>query len=270
MKTVSQAIRAASRAPKLPSTHSHWLSKVTPGKNSKTPRSTSCWRHNATTTAATGYTNAYDWLAKAMGESPGSMGTWAVQSGGTLTSTGITGLTSVPTSGLAGSFVVVLGDTNHNMAYGTILSSTATSVVVDQWVDATSTTGAAINPLPTGTLYMMILPGSVPACYMGVSGTNYVPSTSDQYLNTELVAGTGFSRAAGTYAHSTTTSTYTLVHLWTSLNTYTIYAEAQFNSPNVTNTQNAVWGCMPFTSAEPSPPTLVAGDTLQNTVTITM
>jgi len=269
MKTVSQAIRAASRSLQMPQTHSHWLTKVSPGKNSSTKKSSSHWRHNLTTTTASGYTNAYDWLAKLMGQGPSFAGGWARQSPTAASSTGVTGCpTTLPTAGqaLAGSIVVAWGTSNTTLVYGVIASNTSSAIVIDQWYDATSTSGAAGSTPTGGTFYIMILPGQTTASWMAVTANVFAPTTADTTLVGELTSSTGFARAVGTFSHSALASTYTLVHLWTATGAgATINNEAQFGAATPT-----AGGVMPFESAEPSPPTLVSGDTLQNTVTITI
>lgn len=267
MRTLAQAIRSASRSshPQHEGAHSHWQTTVTPkkGRRRKGP-----WRHNLTTTTATGYTNANDWLAKAMGQGP-SMAFATIT--GNLT--GVTGTTatnsgaSFPTAGqgLAGSIVVVSRNSSGTgtTVYGVIVSNTSTVLTVDQWYDATSTSGAA-GTTPNTTGAYIILPGQNPAAWMAVTSDATSPTTADTTLTSEL-ASNGFTRAVGTWAHTANTSTYTLAHLWTATGTQTINKEAQFGACNTT-----AGGVMPFESAEPSPPTLVSGDTLQNTVTITV
>jgi hypothetical protein len=275
VKTVAQAAREASRSANPVIHKSAWLSKISFGKNSKRKGSSSSgWHKNLTTTTAAGYTNAYDWLAKAMGQGPSFAGSWARQSPTGASATGVTGCpTTLPTAGqgLAGSIVVLFGSTNASLVYGVIMSNTGSAIVVDQWYDATSTSGAS-GTLPTGgTFYIIILPGQNPAAWMAVTSSSGPPTTADTYLAGELAGATGFSRAVGTYSHSAGTSTYSLVHLWTAGATETINMEAQFGAANGPNTTpGAALGVMPFESAEPNPPTLVSGDTLQNTCTITI
>ena len=269
-RSVAQASREASRSSDTDKhVHSHWLSKISRGKNSKkTGLKDSGWRHNLTTTTASGYTNAYDWLAKAMGQGPSFAGSWARQSPTGATATGLSGMSGLPTAlqGLAGSIVVVWGTTNTTLVYGVISSNAATTITVDQWYDATSTSGAAGSTPTGGTFYAMILPGQNPASWMAVTADAGAPTTADTTLASELTSSTGFARAVGTYAHSAGTANYTLIHLWTASGAgATINKEAQFGAATTTG-----GGVMPFESAEPSPPTLVSGDTLQNTVTVTI
>jgi hypothetical protein len=223
------------------------------------------WRHNLTTTTATGFTNANDWMAKAMGQGPSFTFATAV---GAATATGATSLTNsgaaFPTAGqaLAGQMVVAWVSTTV-MVWGMIQSNTATVLTVDQWYNGASATAAA-GTTPPSTAPYIILPGQAPAPWLAVTQNATAPTTADTTLTSEL-ATADWVRAVGTYAHTAAATTYTLVHLWTSTSTVTINKEAVFGGANVTG-----GGVMPFESAEPSPPTLVSGDTLQNTITITV
>ena len=262
-RTVSQAARDASRKPLESHFYACFKTDILAGRTKRSRKG--IFRHNLTTTTASGYTNAYDWLAKAMGQGPSftfatAVGAATGSTATTLTNTGA----AFPTSGqgLAGSIVVAWISTTV-MVYMVITSNSATVLTGDQWYNGTSTTGAA-GTTPAATAPYIIIPGQNPAAWMAVSSTVFTPTTADTTLSGELTAN-GFSRAVGTYAHTAAASTYTLVHLWTATGTQTINNEAQFGAATTT-----AGGVMPFESAEPSPPTLVSGDTLQNTVTITI
>jgi hypothetical protein len=265
MRTVAQAARAASRRPIAPTVYSHWLTEVLPRKGRKRA---GAWRHNLTTDTASGYTNRRDWQAKAMGNGP-SAAFATIQ--GFATATTATSLTNsgaaFPTAGqaLAGQIVVACPNNagTGSKVYGVIVSNTATALTVDQWYDPTSTSGAA-GTTPNATCSYVIVPGQNPAPWLAVTQNATAPSASDTTLTAELTTS-DWLRAVGTYAHTAAATTYTLVHLWTSTSTVTINKEAQFGAANTTG-----GGVMPFESAEPSPPTLVSGDTLQNTITITI
>lgn len=265
MRTLDQAIAAASRKAVQLAAFSVVCASY-PGASGQDIRTEAV--HNLTTTTASGYTNALDWLAKAMGQGP-SFAFASAQ--GNATATTATSLTNsgatFPTAGqgLAGGIVVACPNASGtgSKVYGVIVSNTATALTVDQWYDPTSTTGAA-GTTPNATASYVILPGQNPAAWMAVTANSFSPATSDTTLAGELTTN-GFARAVGTYAHTAAATTYTLVHLWTATGTETIENEAQFGACNTT-----AGGVMPFESAEPSPPTLVSGDTLQNTVTITI
>ncbi len=218
------------------------------------------WRPNLVTNAGN------DWLSYAMGMGPSSA---FASAQGAATATGATSLTNsgatFPTSGngLAGQIVVAGPNSSGtgSKVYGIIKSNTSTVLTVDQWYDPTSTSGAA-GTTPNATASYVILPGNASASWMAITSDSAAPAAGDTTLASEL-ATNGFSRAVGTWAHTNGTTTYTLTHTWTcSGGSTTINKEAQF--------QGASGTFMPFESAEPSPPTLVSGDTLQNTITITV
>lgn len=256
MRTVEQASREASQRGTLPpAVFSHFLSDVT----TKDGRKRSAWRHNLTTDTASGYTNRRDWQSKAMGMGPSFAFATAT---GTSTAVGATSMTNsgaaFPTAGqgLAGQIVV------SGARYGVIVSNTATVLTIDQWYDPASTSGAAGSNPATGTY--VILPGQNPAVWLAVTQNAAAPAATDTVLNSELTTA-DWARAVGTYAHTAAATTYTLTKLFTSTTTVTINKEAVFGAANPT-----AGGVMPFTSAEPNPPTLVSGDTLNQIVTVTV
>jgi hypothetical protein len=257
--SVREAIRqATARAKRVgpPAAHSHWLAEVIPLKGRKRK---SVWAHNLATDSATGYTNRRTWQARAMGLGPSFAFATAT---GTSTAVGATSLTnsgaSFPTAGtgLAGQ-VVVTGN-----RYGVIVSNTATVLTIDQWYDPTSASGAAGSTPATGVY--VILPGQAPAAWLGVTQDAVAPAATDTALTAELTTS-GFSRSVGTFAHTAGTSSYTLTRLFTATGTATINKSGIFGAANPT-----AGGVMPFVSAVPSPPTLISGDTLNLTATVTI
>lgn len=262
MKTVAQAAREESKKQLPPDVYSHFKVDISPAKGR---RRKGTWRHNLTTDTATGYTNRRDWQAKAMGQGPSFAFASATAAATGVTATSLTNSgATFPTAGqgLAGSIVVAWVSTTV-MVYGVIVSNTGTALTIDQWYNATSTSGAA-GTTPGTTVPYIIIPGQNPAAWMAVTTNAVAPTSADTVLTSEIVVA-DLARAVGTYAHTAAATTYTLVHLWTAANTYTVNKEAIFGAANTT-----AGGVMPFESAEPSPPTLVAGDTLTQTVTITI
>lgn len=264
MRTVDQAICEASCDPILPQRYSTWKTDWwTGGEHRCTGH-----KHNLFTTTASGYTNGNDWLSKAMGQGPSFAFASAT---GNATATTATSLTNsgatFPTAGqgLAGSIVVASRNSSGIGAtvYGVVVSNSGTALTVDQWYDPTSTTGAA-GSTPNATAAYVILPGQNPAAWMAVTSDSASPTTADTTLASEATTN-GFARAVGTYAHTAAASTYTLVHLWTATGSLTVNKEAQFGACNTTG-----GGVMPFESAEPTPPSLISGDTLTNTITVTV
>lgn len=267
MQTVQQAIKAAARRNDRQAEaglFSHFLTEISPKKGRRTR---SVWRHNLTTDAASGYTNRRDWQSKALGMGPSAAFATAQGFATAVSGTSLTAATGFPTSGqgLAGC-IVVAGPNNAgtgSRVYGVIVSNTATVLTIDQWYDPTSTSGAQ-GTAPNGTCSYVVLPGQNPASWLAVTQNSASPVNTDTTLNAELTTS-DWLRAVGTYAHTAASTTYTLTHLWTSTSTVTINKEAVFGACNTTG-----GGVMPFESAEPSPPTLVSGDTLTQTITITI
>lgn len=273
MRTVAQAAREASRKVLAPTQYSHWMGEITrtrPNKRGvkRTVRTREYWRKNLTTDTASGYTNRRDWQSKAMGQGPSftfatAQGTATASSATSLTNSGA----SFPTAGqgLAGSIVVVSANTSGvgSTVYGVIVSNTATVLTVDQWYSGTSTSGAA-GTTPNATGQYIILPGQNPASWLAVTSNATAPAASDTTLTSEATSG-GFARAVGTYSHTAAATTYALAFTFTASSTLTVNKEAVFGACNTTG-----GGVMPFESAETSPPTLVSGDTLTQTVTITI
>lgn len=244
-------------------TFSHFLSEVH-GPDGKL-KHRSKWRHNLTTDTASGYTNRRDWQAKAMGGGPGNAPVATMT--GAATASSATSLTNAgaafPTSGqgLAGCLVAVGPNSagTGSTVYGVITSNTATVLTVDQWYSAGT---GALGTTPNSTGTYQILPGQNPAMWIALTADATAPSSADTTLASELAAN-GFSRAVGTYAHTAAASTYTLQKIFNcSGGSTTINKVAVLGA--------AVGGVMPFESAEPSPPTLISGDQLTQTVTVTI
>jgi hypothetical protein len=259
MRSIQQAARDAAHGPApLPHHFSTWRTTLSTAEGDfATPE-----RHNLVTNSGN------DWLARAMGM--GCSFTFATAAG-TATASSATTLTnsgaSFPTAGLglAGQIVFVGANSSGtgSTVYGRISSNSSTVLTVDEWYSPTSATGAA-GTTPNATGQYLIAPGQSPAEWMAVTASSFTPNATDTTLVGESTSG-GTARAVGTFAHTTGTTTYTLIHLWTSTATITINNEAQFTACNTTGA-----GTMVFESVEPSPPTLVSGDTLQNTVTCTV
>lgn len=112
--------------------------------------------------------------------------------------------------------------------------------------------GALAN---AGTLAMR------PADYLALTTNAAAPALGDTTLNSELSGG-GLGRTQAAYAHTASSTSYTLIYEWTSADgtARTINKMGVFNAASV--------GIMVFSSLVPSPPTLVAGDRLQITSTI--
>lgn len=142
--------------------------------------------------------------------------------------------------------------------YGVIIDNTATVITVDKWQDAATpgTTGTT----PDAACRFQVLPGAAPCIYLAVTETDVTQAAGDTTLSGELTTD-GFARSVyDTYSHSNGASSGFIQKTFTASGTRTIRSEAVFIAQN--------GGVMPFESDEPSPPTLVSGDTLQQKVTI--
>ncbi len=272
MRSLDQAIRSASRRRSSDESNVFSMWKTT-ASHADRPDDVSV-RHNLATTTAVGYTNINDWLAAAMGSGPAAAFATAQGNATSTSTTSLTAASGFPTSanGLAGQIVVAGPNASGagSKVYGVITSNSATVLTVDQWYDPTSTTGAA-GAQPNATCSYVVVPGQGPASWLAVTDSVFSPATSDQSLNTQgtELASAGFSRAVASWAHTHAASTYTLVHLWTASGTKTINNEGVSGAATILTTPN-FGGVFPFESAEPSPPTLVSGDTLTNTITVTI
>lgn len=266
--TVRQAANLRRNAKQEPTVFSHFHTEVRDSKGKvKFSHSRPGWRHNLTTDTAAGYTNRRDWQSKAMG---GGLPPVATMTG---SATSVTATTLVNTGaafptagqGLAGMIVVAgpraTSSAADAISFGVIVSNTATALTIDRWYSG-GTWGAGTTP--NGTCTYTVLPGQMPAMFLAVTENAVAPAATDTVLTAELAVD-GFTRALATWAHTAAATTYTLQLTFTATGTRTINKEAVFGAANVT-----AGGVMPFTSAEPNPPTLVSGDTLTQTITCTI
>ena len=101
------------------------------------------------------------------------------------------------------------------------------------------------------------------ANFIALTENATAPADSDTVLAGELTSG-GFTRAIAAYAHGAGTSTYTLTKTFTSSDATSRVLQkiAVFNALS--------GGTMVFETAIPSPPTLVSGDQVALTETVTI
>lgn len=207
-----------------------------------------------------------DWQACAMGDYQTIAGTATSTTATTIVdSTGLGAIgtfnsTTTP-GGIVGHLVVALVDVN-TIRYGVIVSTVNNTATIDKWYDPASPGGAA-GSTPSGTSKYAVLPGGAPHWFLALTADATAPAAGDTTLTSELTTN-GFIRALATSrAHSAGVNTYTVVKTFTcSGGSTTINKEAVFNA--------VLGGYMPFESAEPSPPTLVSGDTIAQTITVTI
>jgi hypothetical protein len=206
-----------------------------------------------------------DWQAAAMEghANKGESGIATASSATTLTKSGASFPTTGSPAGYAGHVVYCGPNASGTGAtvYGVIISNTATVLTVDRWVDAGSP--FATGTTPNATCNFQIGPGMAPAWFLALSSTVQSGTATDTTLPGELTTN-GFIRVNyATLTHTTASSSYSLANTFTATGSSTINSEAVFNASSTT-----AGGIMPFENAMPSPPAMVSGDTVAETVTV--
>lgn len=213
------------------------------------------FRHNLRTTAG------LDWEAAHMGggaaQTAASTGT--ATTAPTATTATLDGAAAPGSTTAWNGRIITMGG-----AWGVILSNTNVAspvVTIDMWHDPTNPGGAAATTPAAGR--WIILPAQAPLMYLALTADSVAPAAGDTTLASELTTN-GFARAFGTYSHTGGASSFALAKTFScSGGSTTINKEAVFIAQN-----GAAGGdVMAFESAEPSPPTLIAGDSLAQTVT---
>ena len=185
-----------------------------------------------------------DWQAGAMGDQTGTNGTATGSSSTTLTNTG-----AAWTTDQWKGHILVVQDSIINWAV--ILSNTATVLTIDVWAQAT----------PTATSKYQVLAGGIAHRFIALSTDGTSPAVGDTTLAGEISTG-GLAHAAPTsFTHTTATSSYSVSKTYSPSATFTVNKVALFIAAN--------GGRMPFESLEPNAPTVINGDTLSQTSTIT-
>lgn len=223
--------------------------------------------------------SGFDYQARVMGgdSNVGVTGTATATTATSLTNTGATFPTvgTGPNQGYTGHIV------QAGTVYGVIISNTATVLTIDHW--HTVATPDTVAATPAATVYV-ILPGQAPAWYIGLSTNATAPAVTHTFLDngaaaiSELWATSGgLDRAQATYAHTAATGgagTYTLTKIYTANAndgaSNTIQKVGVFCHNVVAAPTTTTSGTMLFSTAVTSPPTLVSGDQLTITETITL
>lgn len=181
--------------------------------------------------------------------------------------------------------IVVMG----NNRYGVVLSNTGTVLTIDMWHSAdaplTAVTGGTFAGETAGSTpgsgTYIILPGSAPAWYIGISTNATAPAAGHTFLDngsgaiSELWAASGgLNRSRATWAHTTSASTYTLTFTYTMVSadgsSQTLQKIGVFQAQVTAAPSASTSGPMLFSTALPSPPTLVPGDSVAITETVTI
>lgn len=100
-----------------------------------------------------------------------------------------------------------------------------------------------------------------PANYIGLTANSTAPAAGDTTLTGEVGSGT-LARAQAAYAHTNGQSTYTLTKTFTSDQTITVAKIGVFNASSA--------GTMMFTTLLNAVASMVSGDTLAVTETVTL
>lgn len=207
-------------------------------------------RHNLRTTIGG------DWQAALMGGGIANA-TYATGTAAAVTATTVT----LPTSGAPGGTAVWNGQIIVMGGVWAVINSNTNASPPVLTLDGWHTPGApgTIAGTPAAGVYV-IVQGQAPIQYLALTADAVAPAIGDTTLASELAAN-GFTRAFGTYSHTASTAAFALAKTFTCTGgSTTINKEAVF--------LGAAASTMPFESAEPSPPTLISGDTLAQTVTI--
>lgn len=150
-----------------------------------------------------------------------------------------------------------------DIIYGIIQSNTSSVLTIDRWYKPSSPGGAVANTLPASNAYFAIAPGGAPHWFIGLSTDGTAPAATDTILASEITTG-GLARALPTsFTHTASVASYSISKTFTASATFTVNKGAVFTS--VVKDK----GFMPFESAEPNPPTVISGDTLQQVITVT-
>src|SRR4029079_11693273 len=123
---------------------------------------------------------------------------------GTAPATSATSLTDSGASWGTTQFIgslVVANPASGGLVYANVLSHTGTVLTVDRWYDAT-TPGGAAGTTPGNNQYV-IIPGSAPAMFMGLTATATAVASGDTVLPSEITTGGGgLIRKIATLTHT--------------------------------------------------------------------
>jgi hypothetical protein len=176
--------------------------------------------HNLRTTVG------LDWEAQVLGGLlPGSVGSPATATSATsLTVTG----TPLVANALKG-MVIIADNGTSAPTWANIGSNTTSVITVDAWSNGT----------PGATAAFTILPGGMPARYVGITTDTGAPAAGDTTLASEETTN-GLTRALATYAHTGGVSSYTqaITFTYTGSTLKTIHKAGAFTAS--TNTAGGI------------------------------
>lgn len=151
--------------------------------------------------------------------------------------------------------------------YANIISNTTSVLTIDGWLKADDTAGTT----PASTNSFIIMPGGIGSVrYMALTTDSAAAAAADTVLATEIAAS-GASRALATYAHTQGAATFTLQKAYSITGSLTaIHKMGLFCSQTQGGTTAALGGPMVFETVLNADATVVNGDTLTVTDTVTL
>jgi hypothetical protein len=200
-----------------------------------------------------------DYVADALG---GHLGFGV--SGTIATASSATSLTATATPFVASAYIgqIVYAENSTNApVWGNIGANSTSVLTVDAWFYGDDSAGAT----PGSTANYGIMPGGAMARYMALTENASAASASNTTLTGEITTG-GCSRALATYAHTDSTSTYTLTKAFSVTATFpAIHRMGLFTASTLTAA-----GVMVFETVLNADANVVNGDTLTVTETVTL
>lgn len=198
-----------------------------------------------------------DLLAAGMG-APGYGVTGTVATNSSSTSLTATG-TPFSSDGYKG-WIVVAEESTNAPVWANIGSNTTSVLTVDAWKTGDDTAGTT----PGTTANYLILPNAR-ARYIALTENASAANAANTTLTGEITTG-GCARAAGTYAHTGGTSTYTLTKSFSVTSSFpAIHRAGMFTASTLTAA-----GVMLFETVLNADANVINGDTLQVTWTVTL
>ncbi|HSE44204.1 MAG TPA: hypothetical protein VLA89_02630 [Gemmatimonadales bacterium] len=193
-----------------------------------------------------------DWQADTMG---GKLGISKVASASSATSITTSGLTTDAHKG----WRVYAENGTSFPVFGNVLSNTTTVVSVDAWYNPDGSAGST----PSSTADFILIPQSG-AYFIALTTDTGAPAAGDTALTSEITTN-GLQRAAGTYAHTGGTTSYTVSKTFNASGTHTgVHKAGLFTG----GPGGALGGVMVFETNLNADATLASGDSLAVTWTV--
>jgi hypothetical protein len=200
-------------------------------------------------------TDGRDLVAAALGSSGPAANTATGTSATSLTDSGEAWTTDVYKG-----WTVIAEEATNNPVFGNIGSNTGTVLTIDQWWGPNDTT----ETTPASTCDYIILPTCRPR-FMAITADSGSASASHTTLASEQT-GNGLARGICTYAHTDDAATFTLTKSWSATGTVAnLHRIGLFTAATLT-----AGGIMVFEAVLNADASVVSGDTLQVTDTVTL